>query len=94
MSAIDDTVPIIKVLFAIHPSVSALDVLGAYEVLTQALHNPNDPSKSPSLQSRSHLMKSPLPSTSVPLRRPGLRCLFESQSPSFNAKAQISNLKS
>ena len=37
--------PIIKVLFAIHSSVNALDVLGPLEVLSSALHNSSDPCK-------------------------------------------------
>jgi hypothetical protein len=33
----------IKVLFAIHSGVNALDVLGPLEVLTTALHDSSDP---------------------------------------------------
>jgi len=37
------SIPVIKVLFAIHEGADALDVLGPYEVFTQSLHNKNDP---------------------------------------------------
>jgi hypothetical protein len=37
--------PTIKVLFAIHPKVNPIDVLGPMEVLENALHNQSDPSE-------------------------------------------------
>lgn len=47
MAATSNSIPVIKVLFALHPDVDALDVLGPYEVFNQALHNNNDPCKLP-----------------------------------------------
>jgi len=44
METTSNSIPVIKVLFALHPDVDALDVLGPYEVFNQALHNINDPS--------------------------------------------------
>jgi len=37
-------IPVVKVLFALYPSVDALDVLGPFQVLKQAQHNLSDPS--------------------------------------------------
>jgi len=44
METTSNSIPVIRVLFALHPLVDALDVLGPFEVFNQALHNPNDPS--------------------------------------------------
>lgn len=46
MAAIDNQIPIIKVLIVLYPGVDAMDVLGPMEVLNQALHNTSDPCKS------------------------------------------------
>jgi hypothetical protein len=40
-----DAVPIIKVLFTLHPGMDSLDFVGPLEVLAKALHNPNDACK-------------------------------------------------
>jgi transcriptional regulator GlxA family with amidase domain len=44
METTTNSIPVIKVLVAIYPSVNALDILGPLEVLRQAQHNVNDPS--------------------------------------------------
>lgn len=36
----------VDVLFALHPDFNLLDMAGPLEVLTTALHDPKDPSKS------------------------------------------------
>ncbi|CZS97112.1 uncharacterized protein RAG0_06240 [Rhynchosporium agropyri] len=40
--AATDSVPIIKVLFTLHPGMDAMDFVGPLEVLTHARHNAND----------------------------------------------------
>lgn len=37
-----DQVPVIKVLFAMHPGMDALDFIGPLEVLNQAMQNASD----------------------------------------------------
>jgi hypothetical protein len=44
--AATDSVPIIKVLFTLHPGMDALDFVGPLEVLSHAKHNINDDCKS------------------------------------------------
>jgi len=43
--AATDSVPIIKVLFTLHPGMDALDFVGPLEVLSHAKHNINDDCK-------------------------------------------------
>ena len=43
----DDSVEVIQVLFALHPSFGAQELCGPLEVLTNALHRLNDPSMYP-----------------------------------------------
>jgi hypothetical protein len=43
--ATTDGIPIIKVLFALHPDMDAMDFIGPLEVLTHAQHNINDSCK-------------------------------------------------
>ena len=50
MSAIDESVadgpiPVIQVLFALHPSFGAQELCGPLEVFSNAFHKANDPSK-------------------------------------------------
>lgn len=40
-----DALPVIKVLFTLHPGMDSLDFVGPLEVLSQAKHNPNDDCK-------------------------------------------------
>jgi hypothetical protein len=44
--AATDSIPIIKVLFTLHPGMDALDFVGPLEVLSHAKHNINDDCKS------------------------------------------------
>ena len=50
MSAVEDSadgpVPVIQVLFALHPSFGAQELCGPLEVLSNAYHKIKDPSKS------------------------------------------------
>ena len=49
MSAVEDSadgpVPVIQVLFALHPSFGAQELCGPLEVLSNAYHKVKDPSK-------------------------------------------------
>lgn len=44
--ATTDAIPVIKVLFTLHPGMDAMDFVGPLEVLTHAKHNINDECKS------------------------------------------------
>jgi putative intracellular protease/amidase len=44
--ATTDAIPVIKVLFALHPGMDAMDFVGPLEVLTHAKHNVSDDCKS------------------------------------------------
>ncbi|KAI9734169.1 MAG: hypothetical protein M1818_006624 [Claussenomyces sp. TS43310] len=44
METTNSSIPVIKVLFTLHPEVDALDVLNPYEVFNQTLQNVSDPS--------------------------------------------------
>lgn len=39
----DGPIEIINILFALHPNFGAQELVGPLEVLTKALHKPNDP---------------------------------------------------